>query len=364
MLRLECPAVRIHPFRSAALYASIVACRIGVFGFLAMLSVRQLPAEAAAIAPKMLYSDNSRLGRPFAKDPSVVKFRGSYWMYYSLPPASRERAASDPGAKVWGIGIAESTDLTHWKKAGEVRPALDVEKVGIAAPGARVIDGKVHLFYQTYGLAGAGRLDAICHAVSTDAIHFDPDPGNPVYRPTKMPWSAGRAIDAEVYPNNNELWLFFATRDLAMKTQEIGMAAAPIDSGFGKGVWRDLSVVGPVLKPELPWEQDCLEAPTILRHGDYYYLFYAGAYNNRPQQIGVARSRDGSHWTRLGTAPFLPNGNPGAWNSSESGHPGVFVDDDGRTYLFYQGNNDHGHTWLISMVELRWNGDTPYMVAP
>ena len=35
-------------------------------------------------------------------------------------------------------------------------------------------------------------------------------------------------------------------------------------------------------------------------------------------------------WERVGDLPFLPNGAPGAWNASESGHPSVFVDDDDR----------------------------------
>jgi len=34
--------------------------------------------------------------------------------------------------------------------------------------------------------------------------------------------------------------------------------------------------------------------------------------------------------------PYEVPGKPGEWNSSESGHPFLFRDDDGRTYLFYQ----------------------------
>jgi len=49
-------------------------------------------------------------------------------------------------------------------------------------------------------------------------------------------------------------------------------------------------------------------------------------------------------WTRVSEHPCLPVGKPGEWNSSESGHPGAFVDTDGRTYLFYQGNSDNGQT--------------------
>ena len=59
----------------------------------------------------------------------------------------------------------------NWTKVGEITPApeADYEKKGLCAPGALVKDGKVHLFYQTYG---NGKKDAICHAISDDGIHF------------------------------------------------------------------------------------------------------------------------------------------------------------------------------------------------
>ena len=90
-------------------------------------------------------------------------------------------------------------------------------------------------------------------------------------------------------------------------------------------------------------------------------MFYAGAYNNRPQQIACAVSDDGINWERLFRKPLLPNGKPGEWNSSESGHPGVFVDNDGKMYLFFQGNNDMGKSWYISKMNIGWKDNKPYL---
>lgn len=92
-------------------------------------------------------------------------------------------------------------------------------------------------------------------------------------------------------------------------------------------------------------------------------MFYAGAYNNSPQQIGVAKSSDGVHWERLFIEPFVPNGKAGEWNSSESGHPHLFRDRNGRTYLFYQGNNDRGKSWYITQEEIFWKKGIPYRKA-
>ena len=38
---------------------------------------------------------------------------------------------------------------------------------------------------------------------------------------------------------------------------------------------------------------------------------------------------------------------------------GVFVDRDGRTHLFYQGNRDKGRTWYLSRVAIEWRDGQP-----
>ncbi len=302
----------------------------------------------SAERPKMLWADTSRKGRPYSKDPSVVRFQGRYLMYFSLPPGG--------GFQGWTAGIAQSDDLVRWEKAGEITPAAEYEAKGLAAPDARVLDGKVHLFYQTYGNK---HRDAICHAWSEDGIRFTRNPTNPVFHP-EGDWTVGRAIDAHVYPVDGRLLLYYATRDPGMKVQMLGVAAAPLDSDFQRDAWTQLTD-GPILQPELAWEKNCIEAPTVCEHNGRLYMFYAGAYNNEPQQVGCAVSDDGVRWTRLFDEPLLPNGPEGAWNSSESGHPGVFVDEDGATHLFYQGNDDHGETWLLSKVRIGWRDGKPFV---
>jgi len=146
-----------------------------------------------------------------------------------------------------------------------------------------------------------------------------------------------------------------------MKVQMLGVAGADLKSDYGRGAWKQLGD-GPILKSELAWEKQCIEAPSVLQRGNTLFLFYAGGYNNEPQQIGCATSRDGLHWTRLSSEPLLPNGTAGTWNSSESGHPGIFRNEDGRTYLFFQGNDDHGKSWFLSCVELGWKKDVPWVM--
>lgn len=302
--------------------------------------------------PKMMFGDTSRIGVPFAKDPFVIQFQGKYLMYYSIPPYKDK---TNP-VQGWGLGIAESKDLNSWKKIGEVTPDGEYEKKGLAAPCAIIKDNQVHLFYQTYG---NGPKDAICHAVSTDGIHFSRNATNPVFHPTGD-WNCGRAIDAEVFKFRGKYFLYFATRDPDYKIQIQGVASAPENTNFNRDQWTQLTDA-PILKPQYPWEGACIEAAALVQQGDLLYMFYAGAYNNNPQQIGVAKSSDGVKWERLSNKPFLTNGDPGEWNYSESGHPHLFKDANGRTYLFYQGNNDNGKSWYISNIEVKWNKKGPFL---
>lgn len=127
----------------------------------------------------MYFAENER--RPnWAKDPAVVHFNNRYYLYYSIAP-SEER----PGS---GIGIAESQDLVNWHYVREVEIKTDVHPHGFGAPAALVREGKVYLFYQSYGTGGK---DAICLAVSENGLDFTIDPSSPIFHPLSPPGAAG-----------------------------------------------------------------------------------------------------------------------------------------------------------------------------
>jgi beta-1,2-mannobiose phosphorylase / 1,2-beta-oligomannan phosphorylase len=321
--------------------------------FVILILLAMLSGLLAQDKPRMMFGDTSRKGVSFSKDPHVVEFNGRYLMYYSVPPASDK----SKGPNGWGIGIAESNNLYDWQPIAYINPSADYEKKGLCAPCALVKDKQVHLFYQTYG---NGKKDAICHAISNDGINFKRNKTNPIFHPTGD-WNVGRAIDAEVVMFRDQFLLYFATRDSSFKIQMTGVAAAPMDTDFSRNDWKQLGD-GPILEPELPWEQECVEGASVIEKNDKLYMFYAGAYNNKPQQVGVAVSEDGVEWKRLSNEPFLPNGKAGEWNSSESGHPHIFEDVDGKTWLFFQGNKNNGKTWYISNKQIGWNEKGPFII--
>lgn len=173
----------------------------------------------------MLFADTTRTGRPFSKDPHVIPFHGKYLMYYSVPPK---------GNSGWGIGIAESTDLTQWKPIGSLSPAADYEAKGLCAPGALVRNDTIHLFYQTYG---NDKKDAICHAWSVDGVNFTRNATNPIFAPKAGDWNCGRAIDAEVIFAKGKYFLYYATRTPDYVKQIVGVATAPAGTNFNRETW-------------------------------------------------------------------------------------------------------------------------------
>lgn len=340
----------------ASLFSKTVTLFL-IFFIFTSISVAQVPSiskhdvsQKSIIPSNDLTIKNPKMHwapKDFAKDPTVINFNGKYYMYFSVPPHEKNNG------KGWGTGIAESDDLTNWKFVKELKIDQECVSKGFCAPCARVFNNKVYLFFQSYG---TGSKDAICMASSEDGLNFTPNPNNPIFRPHGN-WTNGRAIDADVYFFNDKLFLYAATREPEGKIQKVVVATTdrPLEKldSIQLEDWTQ-PYDGSILEPLLSWETKCIEAPTTIEKNGKLYMFYAGGYNNDPQHIGVAVSDDGVSWTRLWNIPFITNGPEGQWNKSESGHPGVFLDGDGSTWLFFQGNATNGKNWFLSRVKLDW----------
>ena len=313
--------------------------------------------EFEATPQLMRFGDTAQRdeSRPFAKDPTVIRHNGRYLMYYSVNYDPKNYPHKLPGGKTryWWGAVAESTDLVNWKRICDIEPVGAPDFVdACVAPCVKKIDGKIHMFHQAK-VKGGNRNCAIWHATSEDGINFVCNGQEPVFRPSNK-WSLDRAIDAEVYRVGDKLILMYATRDPQNRIQMLGMASAPYGSSYGKGTWTEVTKDDPFFKPELAWEMSCIEAATVVERKGVWYMFYAGAYNHERQQIGVAWSSDGVNYTRLQDTPVLPHGPAGSWNAWESGHPGVFEDEDGQVYLFYQGKATLNGDYQLSCLKVRF----------
>ena len=304
----------------------------------------------------MRYGDTTRTTLPFAKDPTVIQSGRRYLMYYTIPAYEKDKLPADPAPQQegWNAAIAESRDMIEWTRVADLdlRDSQGNRIWGCIAPCVKVLDGKIHLFYQRW--TESEKNNNIWHAVSTDGITFTNTCDGPIFVP-RNDWSINRSIDAEVYRVGRKLILAFATRDKSGQVQMIGMAEAPYGSDYGPDKWTELTTDGPLLKPDYKWEGHCIEAPTVIRHRGMWYMFYAGAYNHEHQMIGLATSTDGRHYRRVGEEGLVfTSGEEGTWNAGESGHPGVFRDRRGRTFLFFQGKATPNGNYRLSVCRIRF----------
>lgn len=307
---------------------------------------------AQQVTEEHLYTDFSRQEFPYAADPHVLEFKGNYYLYYTAPPLM-------DGAKKlkgWRIGIARSKDLQTWVKVGEIQPTEWYEYRGISTPFAMIKDDKIHLFYQTYG---DDQLNVVLHAISEDGIEFEKDTNNPVFV-AKGDYTTGSATFVDISDFNTRYKMFYSTRDPKTGEDFITVASAPIVTTMSHKEWMQ-DGDSAVLRPMYPWEGKSITSPSVIKKNKVYYMFYAGARHNGPQQIGVASSVDGIFWTRLSNKPFFTNGDVGKWNYNESGNPQILQASNGKTYLFFQGNSDMKSSY-ISYVEVGWTKDGPYLV--
>jgi len=341
----------IKTFAVCAVSAVAASTGLSAFGAEGSKADEPRPCREVAFRPlesgTMLYGDPVRLmdGKPFAKDPTVIRHGGRYLMYYSACDGK------------WRGAIAESTNLVDWVRVGDIVVEGAPFDGGCVAPCVKKFDGKIHLFAQACPppkRKGDKPQNVLWHATSEDGVHFTCGSGDPAFVP-KNEWSIGRAIDAEVYRMGNRMMLMYATRERpTAKIQQLGMACAPWGCDYGADKWTEITVDAPFFKPERPWEMRCIEAPTVIRRKGVWYMFYAGAYNHERQQIGLAWSKDGVNFTRWRDTPVLPHGAEGSWNAWESGHPGVFEDDDGQIYLFYQGKATLTGDYRLSCLKVEF----------
>lgn len=82
----------------------------------------------------------------------------------------------------------------------------------------------------------------------------------------------------------------------------------------------------PVLPPGPygSWDEDGVADPYVVRIEPYFYLYYTGLDRGRRQRLGVARSEDGVHWDKLRSNPILELGEPGSFDENGLGEPAVW----------------------------------------
>ena len=144
------------------------------------------------------------------------------------------------------------------------------------------------------------------------------------------------ANGAAIYDSGFDYWYQAGAPD----NPQIGFARSKDGRAWSKSAFP---VIG--YGPRGSWDERALGDPYVLKAGQYYYLFYLGQDRARRQRLGVARSRDGEHWTKLRSNPILDLGAYGAFDEMGLGEPAVWIAH-GYYWMLYTGRDAGEHRRL------------------
>jgi predicted GH43/DUF377 family glycosyl hydrolase len=286
------------------------------------------PAESAGPRPPFTWEEMPQpvltRGEPNSFDPadvlnpSVVRFRGSYWNLYS-----------GFDGHTWGTGLATSSDGIQWQKKGRVLAPSGWEGDYIAANGSALVEGSEILYWYQ-----AGDPPRIALARSIDGITWRREPGPVLPAGPRGSFDERGAGDPYVIQLGGRFYLFYLGMDRAAR-QRLGLARST------DGVkWEKLRA-NPLLElgPPGAFDENGLGEPAVWSSGGAYWMLYTGRDRGERRRIGLAKSADGVRWER--EKDFAPFGGSQAWDSQVICDPSIELTQDGIRVWFGGGDVAH-----------------------
>jgi arabinan endo-1,5-alpha-L-arabinosidase len=276
-------------------------------------------------------------------DPDVLSVDGTYYAY-----------ATNGNAK--NVQVAQSDDLETWEELPE--DALP-ELASWIIPGKTWAPEVTELSsgsYVMYFTATNFRPSVQCIGVATATEPTGPfevqGDGMLV-----CPADEGGAIDASTFAEDGTLYLVWKN-DGNCCGLDTWISMAPLSPD-------GLSLAGPgerMIKQTLDWEGDLVEAPTLVKRDDTYYLFYSSnSYGDERYAVGYATSPAlAGPWIKS-ESPFLASGEDGSDVRGPGGQDIVRVGTDEDWLVFHAW--DPGFTYRgMFVAPMRWESSGPDVI--
>jgi arabinan endo-1,5-alpha-L-arabinosidase len=286
---------------------------------LAAIGCRSTMLPAAATEPELLKLS----GDLAVHDPSIVKDKNTYYIF-----------CTGGGRRGGIIPIRCSTNLLDWSRCGSVFDKLPdwvANEVPLArgawAPDISYLNGKFHLYYalSSFGV----NKSAIGLAVNETL-----DPSSPRYKwvdqglvvrsqPAEDDFNC---IDPNlVIQDKRHVWLCWGSFWGGIKMRRI-------DPATGKLSATDTNLYSLASRlrlhpPQTPPVEGAVEAPTVMRHGGYWYLFASYDF--------CCRGTNSTYKVKVGRSPKVT---------------GPYVDRDGKLLT------DDGGTVVVEAATPNWRG--------
>jgi arabinan endo-1,5-alpha-L-arabinosidase len=332
----------------------------GLSALLLIAGCRTAPT-AAVVEPKLL----ELTGDLGVHDPVLIKEKGTYYVF-----------CTGGGRRSGGVlPIRSSTNLLHWTQSGfvfERVPAWGTNEIprarGAWAPDISYFNGRYHLYYS---LSSFGVNESAIGLAVNETL----DPGSPNYQwadqglvvRSREGVDDFNAIDPQLaIEDADNIWLCWGSFWGGLKMRRV-------DPVTGKLSTTDTNLHSLASRPRggphlTPPQEGAIEAPTIVRHGQWWYLFASYDFccrgTNSTYNVRVGRSAKitGPYLDRAGR-PMLDDGGTIVIEATTSnwrgpGHQTVFSDG-AQDYLVFHAY--HGQTGRpeLKISTLVWEDGWP-----
>lgn len=276
-------------------------------------------------------------------DPAIIASGSKYYIYSTGQ----------------GISIRESSDLVHWRYTGPVfaeKPAWITttdpqEPNALWAPDLSYFGGRYHLYYSASSFGSNN--SCIGHATSSSLD--DPsweDRGAVICSSSgSSPADDWNAIDPAVFVDGDNVWLAFGSFWGGLKLIRLDSDGARLGDDFYSLATR---------------ANDAVEAPYLVRHGDYFYLFESvdfccrAASSTYKTMVGRAADITGPYLDREGT-PLMQNGGTlvltgdARWRGP--GHNAILQTTSGDYNVYHSYDAQSGGAQTLRIARLQWSSD-------
>ena len=230
-------------------------------------------------------------------------------------------------------------------------------RFNVLNPSVIKIQGTYHNFYSGFD----GKTWRTGLATSADGVHWQKQ--WMVLEPDPKTWEGSYiAANGAALEVGGEIFYWYQ----AGKPPRIGLARARGDRRFEK-------LPQPVLDlgPRGSWDERGVADPYAVRVAGVLYMYYLGQDRARRQRIGLARSQDGIHWSKLRSNPVLEPGPAGSFDENGLGEPAAWMSD-GWYWLLYTGRDraenrrlglarsTDGVNWRRVSDSAAFSGDQPW----
>jgi arabinan endo-1,5-alpha-L-arabinosidase len=302
-------------------------------------------------------------------DPSIIKEGNTWYLFGTVT----EKAPDGQ------LPIRRSQDLHHWQRCGYIFKSIpewikkaSPETKDLWAPDPSYFNGRYHIYY-AYSVFGKNTSGiALITNKTLDAASADfkwVDEGVVLVSRKEDDFNA---IDPNIaFDTGGHPWMSFGSFWSGIKMHRIDAQTGKLsteDTKLYSLASRERPANPPPNPPGLPGDWQAVEAPVIVRHGDYYYLFVSwdlccrGAKSNYRTMVGRSRNITGPYVDASGKSMLEGGGTPVLAGNSRWAGPGgesVLQQPEGDILVFHAYDGKSGKPSL-QISSLTWTDGWPH----